>query len=81
MKAIVKSGLLWLHGLAAVFVSGAAHSIAGMVIKPDAFNLGAQWKSTLVLAATSGVISAAAYLASSPVPRIPDTPKTEENTQ
>jgi len=81
MNAILKSGLLWLHGLAAVFIGGAAHSVAGMVIKPGAFNLGAEWRSTLALAVASGVISAAAYLMRSPVPPLPETPTKEEHNE
>jgi len=81
MNAIVKSGLLWLHGLAAVFIGGAASSITAVIIKPEAFNLGAQWRETLALAGVNGLIMAAAYLKKSPVPPIPESPKTEETTQ
>jgi hypothetical protein len=70
-----QSFLLWLHGLAAAFIGGAANSIAAMGLKPDAFNLGAQWRSTASFAVFSGVISAVFYLKASPVP---PTPKPED---
>jgi hypothetical protein len=78
MNAILKSGLLWLHGLAAVFIGGAANSIAAAIIKPEAFNFGAQWRDTLMLALVSGGICAIAYLAKSPVPPIPEIPINKE---
>lgn len=75
MNAIVKSGLLWLHGLAAVFIGAAANSITVAVVDPVAFNFGNQWKKTLTVAIVGGIFQAAGYLAKSPLPTIPNEEK------
>lgn len=74
---MARSVLLWLHGLAAVFIGGAANSFLAMGIKPDAFNLGAQWRSTLAFAVGSGILSAAAYLSKSPLPSTISSPEAQ----
>jgi hypothetical protein len=62
----------WLKGLAAAFVGGAANMITVVVVDPQAFNLGDQWKKTAIAALVGGVLAAAGYLKQSPIP--PDAP-------
>ena len=67
---------IWVHGLVAAFIGGAASAIgsgfASMVSDPAHFNLGAGLGPTFRLmgsaALISGMITAAAYLKQSPVP-------------
>ena len=75
MNAILKSSLLWLHGLAAGFIGAAAGSITVTVIDPAAFNFTTQWRKTLAVAIVGGIFQAAGYLAKSPLPTIPDKEK------
>jgi hypothetical protein len=71
------SARIWIHGLVAAFVGGAASAIssglASMVSDPAHFNLGTGfWVTTKLMGITailSGIITAAAYLKQSPVPK------------
>lgn len=72
-----KSFLFWVHGLAAVFIGGAANSVVVTVADPVAFNLHLQWKKTVTVALVMGIFQAAAYLKASPLPTI-SMPITEE---
>ena len=66
---------MWLHGLVAAFVGGSANMVTSglalMLINPEQFNLGPALVHTLlsvfVLAAISGLQTAAAYLKQSPL--------------
>jgi hypothetical protein len=69
--------IVWLHGLTAAFITGAANSVAVVIIDPVAFNFGEQWKKTLGVAVVSGCIGAAAYLQRSPLPPLPPEAKPE----
>lgn len=77
----------WLHGLLAAFIGGGAAAgaaaISGMVVKPQAFNLGVELKSTLTLMAgtflLSGIISVLLFLQKSPLPD--DSPTTQAMQQ
>ncbi len=60
----------WLHGLGSAFITGAATSFAAAFIKPDTFNIASGFHDLLKLALVSGVVGAAAYLKSSPLPAI-----------
>lgn len=62
--------LLWIKGLVAAFIGGAANSITAIIIDPQAFNLGEQWAKTASFALVSGVVSAALYLKKSPLPGV-----------
>lgn len=76
---LVKSLAVWLHGLGAAFIGGAANSIVVAQIVPEAVNFGSQWKKAAAVAVASGVISAAFYLKLSPLPGLlRSTPTTEE---
>ncbi|HYB61977.1 MAG TPA: hypothetical protein VEH50_10930 [Methylomirabilota bacterium] len=67
---------VWLKGLAAAAIAGAANGIitgfAAVGIDPDKFNLQAGLRATLAIAGVSaimsGVIGVAAYLKQSPLP-------------
>lgn len=64
-----RRSIVWLHGLLAAFIGGAATAISGMVIAPDTFNFGAPRK-LLELTLAAGIINAAMYLKQSPLPEI-----------
>lgn len=66
----LKSPKIWLHGLFAAFIGGAATAVSCLVVEPATFNFAAGLSSTLKVAAVSGLISAAAYLKQSPLPPI-----------
>lgn len=61
---------IWLHGLGAAFIGAAASSIGPMLVAPDRFNLTsvAGLRSVALASIISGVVSAAAYLKTSPLP-------------
>jgi hypothetical protein len=63
---------LWLHGLSAAFIGGAATSITTILVDPEKFNLtslsGLQHLAIMVVVA--GIVSAAGYLKQSPVPPV-----------
>lgn len=59
---------LWLHGLAAAFIGGAANAISNIAVAPETFNFEAGLKKLLMSALVSGVLGAALYLKKSPVP-------------
>lgn len=61
---------MWLKGLVAAVVGGAANAILVYVVDPVHF---AEYDKLLKVLAGSSLISAAAYLKQSPVP--PDPPK------
>jgi hypothetical protein len=79
----------WVYGLVAGFIGGGAQAVVATVtvtaIAPDKFNLGAQLHNFLILAAVtftaSGLLSAAAYLAKSPLPQIVTTVATEKDIE
>ncbi len=70
MLAKFKSPATWLHGLIATTISGAAHAGAGFIVAPQTFNLGEGLIKLLELAFISGLISAFAYLQTSPLPEL-----------
>ena len=74
---MLKSFLFWLHGLGAVFIGGVASSVIVRIADPVAFNFHSQWKKTLFTALALGVVKAAAYLATSPLPKLPTSEETQ----
>jgi hypothetical protein len=60
----------WIHGLISAFITGSTSAISASMIKPEAFNFGAGFHDMLKLAAVAGIMGAAAYLKSSPLPAI-----------
>jgi hypothetical protein len=60
---------LWVKGLIAAFIGGAANSFSAWIIAPDVFNFNDLHKLS-ELAIASGIISAALYLTKSPLPKL-----------
>jgi hypothetical protein len=58
----------WLHGLLGAFIQSGATAVSVMVIDPQKFNLGEGLANIGKLMLVSGLIGAALYLKSSPVP-------------
>lgn len=64
----------WLHGLMGAFIQSGATAVSVMVIDPQNFNLNEGLANIGKLVLVSGIIGAALYLKSSPVPPIdPET--------
>jgi hypothetical protein len=59
---------VWLKGVFAAFIGGAANIFAVVITDPVAFNFGAEWRKTLVAAIAGGALAVAAYLKKSPFP-------------
>lgn len=77
----MKSWRLWVKGLLAAFIGGAANAVTVVVIDPVAFNFADQWKKTAGAALVSGTVAAALYLKQSPVPPDCDTKGTGNEQQ
>ena len=58
----------WLHGLLGAFIQSGATAVSVMVIDPAKFNLEEGLANIGKLMLVSGIIGAALYLKSSPVP-------------
>lgn len=58
----------WLHGLIGAFIQSGATAVSVMVIDPAKFNLEEGLANIGKLMLVSGIIGAALYLKSSPVP-------------
>jgi hypothetical protein len=58
----------WLHGLIGAFIQSGATAVSVMVIDPQKFNLNEGLVNIGKLMLISGIIGAALYLKSSPVP-------------
>ena len=58
----------WLHGLIGAFIQSGATAVSAMMIDPQKFNLETGLANIGKLALVSGIIGAALYLKSSPVP-------------
>jgi hypothetical protein len=77
----------WVYGLVAGFIGGGAQAVVASVtvtaIAPDKFNLGSQLHNFIILFCVtfvaSGLLSAAAYLAKSPLPQIVTTTAVEKD--
>lgn len=59
---------VWLKGLAAAAIGGAANGVTAIIVAPESFNLQAGWKNLASMCAVSAVVSIALYLKQSPVP-------------
>lgn len=60
--------MIWLKGLIAAVVGGVANTVTLMIADPLTFNLGEGFDKLVTVAATSAIVSAAMYLAKSPIP-------------
>jgi len=65
-----KNTRLWLHGLGAAFIGGAATSLATILVDSERFNIGTflGLQHLAVVAVVAGIVSAAGYLKQSPLP-------------
>ena len=59
---------VWIKGLVAAIIGGAANAIVLVVVNPLEFNLADGLHNLLTVAATSAILAAAAYLKQSPLP-------------
>ena len=59
---------LWLKGLIAAAIGGAANAVVAMIVDPAAFNFAEGGTKLLTFAGVSALISAALYLKQSPLP-------------
>ena len=59
---------IWIKGLIAAIIGGVANTVVLMIADPLNFNLGEGLNRLLTVAATSAIVSAAAYLKQSPIP-------------
>lgn len=62
---------LWLKGLIAAVIGGAANAVTVMIVDPAAFNFSDGGHKLLTFAGVSALISAALYLKQSPLPGEP----------
>lgn len=59
---------IWLKGLIAAVIGGAANALTMVIVDPLNFNLGEGASNLLTVAATSAIVAAAMYLKQSPLP-------------
>lgn len=71
----------WLHGLIGAIIGGGANAITVIVLDPLQFNLQAGWKNLLMATIVSGIVAAALYLKSSPLPPEDDLPQVKTETK
>lgn len=64
----LKSIRMWIHGLVAAAIGGAANTVTNMVVAPESFNLKDGLKNVLIAAGVSALLSSALYLKQSPLP-------------
>lgn len=62
---------MWLKGLIAAAIGGAANAVTVMIVDPVAFNLQDGGKKLAMVALVSAIVSAALYLKQSPLPGEP----------
>lgn len=80
---------IWVYGIVAAFVGGGASAVTATVtasmIAPEKFNIHEQLGNFLTLAGftflVNGILSTAAYLKQSPLPKIDDIPVDVVNQQ
>lgn len=68
MKNRLNDYRLWIKGLAAAAIGGAANSVSVIIVDPVTFNLQEGSEKVLTVAAVSAIVSAAMYLKQSPLP-------------
>lgn len=59
---------VWLHGILAAGVGGAATAISTMVVDPESFNFGPGMKKVGMVAFVAALVNVAAFLKQSPIP-------------
>ena len=65
----MENGLLWLKGLFSAIISGAASSVAVLIVDPATFNFGEGIGKVGLIALISAIVGAANYLKQSPIPQ------------
>jgi hypothetical protein len=65
---------VWLKGLLAANIGGAANGITVVIVAPETFNLHDGIFKLLSVMASSAIVSGALYLKQSPLPDIPSNP-------
>lgn len=73
---------VWIHGLAAAAVSGAASAVSGCVALPTVFTFDKNGVANMIkLAVPPAIIAVALYLKKSPVPALTATVDDQGNVQ
>ena len=62
------SFMVWLKGLIAAVIGGAANGIALIIVDPLTYNLQEGLDKLITVAIVSAIVSAAMYLKASPIP-------------
>lgn len=68
---------IWIEGLLAALIGGAANAVTVIVVDPLAFNLGEGLPKLLQVVAVGAIVAAAAYLKQSPIPKTEEKEETE----
>ena len=66
--ANMANATIWIKGLIAAVIGGISNTVVLMIADPLNFNLQEGLNRLLTVAATSAIVSAAAYLKQSPIP-------------
>jgi hypothetical protein len=64
---------VWLRGLVAAIIGGAANAVTTVIVAPETFNFQTGKSKLLAVATASAIVNAAMYLKQSPVP--PELPE------
>lgn len=64
----VETVVVWVKGLAAAAISGAASAVTAAVVDPTTFNLQEGWQKLATFAAVQALVGVALYLKTSPIP-------------
>lgn len=64
----MNSTRVWLEGLVAALIGGAANAVTVIVVDPLNFNLGEGLPKLLQVVAVGAIVAAAAFLKQSPIP-------------
>ena len=61
---------IWIEGLVAALIGGAANAVTVIVVDPLNFNLGEGLPKLLQVVAVGAIVAAAAFLKQSPIPQV-----------
>ena len=68
---------IWIEGLLAALIGGAANAVTVIVVDPLNFNLGEGLPKLLQVVTVGAIVAAAAYLKQSPIPKTEEKEETE----
>lgn len=68
---------IWVEGLIAALIGGAANAVTVIVVDPLNFNLGEGLPKLLQVVAVGAIVAAAAFLKQSPIPTAEEKEETE----